>query len=256
MTISIETHEAGVSLDLCDQRAVLDLFGAAYYRYHYFDDIDRLDRIRFLARTHDGALVGFCAAEQFGMFYKLSNLLVDRRARGQGIGRRLEYTRLRYVRHTGLGAYVSCACDTPASQRLKLEFGLLPIGARYGYRVNVTAPGVVGSSIVFVDRIGLLGTAEESVMVDPKNERARVIFDGSTDLVEQLSVFPSDWYVDVLSQPEVIEGVDLLAPAGIDIDLTDGSYLYCHQLKNDRYNMALTANPTIICFLMRPEDVC
>ncbi|WP_447002319.1 GNAT family N-acetyltransferase [Saccharothrix isguenensis] len=233
-------------------RELLDLvqrlFVTSYHRYHYLEDLARADRLGVVA-LDGGSAVGYASARVGAHLVYLANLLVHRDHRGSGLGRRLEQERYRWSRATGLPTYVSCTCDDPASQQLKLDLGLRPVAVKLGYRRDVSGPGRRSSSVVFTDApVRMSDPLGPQVARDDR--RLRVRFTGTVAEVLGMALRTDpEWYADLLVGPDeavLLGGVPELAFAGVDEDVRTGRWHACFQVRNQAYHQGVQAQPVVV----------
>lgn len=248
--IAISRHAPGQPLPAGVAEQVIALFQATYLRYPYRYEIGARERFHLVAL--DGTQVlGYASFVAAGRYAFCAQLLVAAAARGRGFGRRIDHARYAWVRSLGLNAYVSCLCEDTASQRLKLELGLIPVNVKFGHQVKsfVSSEGL-GTALVFAEGDDLTPCSPEigEPIIDDRLKRVRVkLAEGAT--LSEPGIWDG-WYLDVLTGRDGacrLAGDARFAYAGRELDRETGTWHYCFQLANDIYHRGVEERPALVC---------
>ncbi|SRR6266516_991798 len=229
-------------------RELQDLFLASYHRYPYMDEISAVDRVSLVATLEDRC-VGYASFAVAGAYARCAHLLVAAEARGRGLGRLLDRERHRAAERRGLRPYVSCLCEDTASQKLKLELGLVPVNVKYGHQVEsfVAASGV-GTALVFSEG-PFSPTAPGAPSIDVDEGLRRVSASYACANGRRLAAEFGGWYVEVLAGSAEALQLDAdpeWAYAGLELENSCGAWHYCFQLRNDVYRRGVEERPALV----------
>lgn len=240
--VAIAAFRPGERVPADAARQLAALFDASYLRYPYAHEVGATERFELVALDGDQVL-GYASFLVAGRYASCAHLLVAAAARGRGLGRRLDHARHQAAGELGLDVYVSCLCQDVASQRLKLELGMVPVNLKLGHQVEsfVSATGV-GTALVFSEgELSPQSPVDSATIVDAPMRRARVMLPDGSKLVLQDTY--DGWYCDVLTGPHGARDLARhpeLAYAGLELDRAAGTWHYCFQLVNDIYRRGLT----------------
>ena len=242
--VDLVVFEENARMPAALQQQALELFRTEYFKYHYIGHIADERRVRLCALRLD-RLVGFASFRITGAYAYYANLLVRSSERGQGIGGLLESRRFELARARRKKVYVSCVCDTIASQKLKSELELTPGSVKYGYRVSTIAEAHVGSAVVFSEPPFLIVTPQAfRVQVSQEHGRAR-IFSPEGAVSPSLLEWIRNCYTEIMVGPDGAARLmgSAYAYSGVDLDMETGRWHYCFQVRNLRYRTGLLAQP-------------
>lgn len=254
--IQFEVSQPGVALSRAASEQVRALFDAAYYSYHYTDEAISADRIRIMLKA-DGEAAGYGTIVRQGRFGYLSNLVVDPRHQGRGLGTMLERRRADECRALRLTPYVSCVTVGVQSQRGKISLGMRRLNLKYGYRVGVFSEADVSSAATYVGTLSsmrpLSGSGSRAVHNGQRRVRYTCILASDVERALDRIGGEQDYYVDLLCNSEcsgAAARAKQLRLTGLDLDLERHEYGVLFQARNLRYERALKQGLE----LAEPED--
>ena len=195
-------------------------------------------------------MIGYATYQTVREYAILSNLLVHWKYRNRGVGRILEKTRFEHAKRVDLRIYVSCTCDNPYSQKMKIWLGMHPLCVKYGFRESVAYEDHIGSSVIFSDSIpSSESPADAGLRVDHRLKRITLLIKEPSD--EKMIHDPAfeDYYVELLVGPEWRDRFlrdSRYAYGGMDMYKESCSWHDLFQLKNKKYHMGRDANPQMI----------